>query len=57
MSDGKELTLEQKAKAKAFFNENPWIGQTHTAKIAKGVLDDGRKRSEGKTNGATGLQR
>jgi hypothetical protein len=57
MGDGKELTPEQKAKAKAFFSENPWIGQTHTAKLAKGVIDDRGKQGAGKTNGATGIKR
>jgi hypothetical protein len=54
MSNSNDLSPEEIRKAKEFFQKNPWIGKTHTAKLAKGVLDDDKQRSPGKTHGATG---
>jgi hypothetical protein len=38
MGKSKELSLEEKARAKEFFAKNPWIGQSHTAKLARGAI-------------------
>jgi hypothetical protein len=54
MAESKELSPEELRKAKEFFQKNPWIGKTHIGKMAKGVLDDEKQRSPGKTHGATG---
>lgn len=46
MKASKPLSAEEQQAAKEFFAKNPWIGKTHTAKLAEPVHEEAPSQRE-----------